>query len=332
MSNSYSISNGKLSRCDVDAVAPGPGEVTVEIQASSINYRDLGIQAGFYPSRQGVVPLSDGAGTIVAVGEGVLGLVPGQLVASCFYPFWEAGPATARNHSASLGCEMDGLLRHRATLPETAFIETPEHLTATQAATLPCAAVTAWAALITRGALVPGEHVLVQGTGGVAVFAVQFAKAMGAKVTVISSSDEKLARIRDLGADNTVNYREHPQWSDRVNDLLGGESIDLAIELGGAETLAQSLNCIRVGGRVSVIGVLSGNEAQVVISDILRKWVSLNGITVSHREDFRAMSRFMAAHLITPVIDHEVAFDQAETAYGELGAGQHFGKIVITHR
>ena len=331
MSNSYSISEGKLSRCDAEAVAPGPGEVAVEIQASSINYRDLGIQAGFYPSRQGVVPLSDGAGKVVAVGEGVSHLVPGQIVASCFYPFWEAGPATARNHAASLGCEMDGLLRCHATLPATAFIEAPEHLNASQAATLPCAAVTAWAALLTRGALVPGEHVLVQGTGGVAVFAVQFAKAMGATVTVISSSDEKLAKIRDLGADNTVNYREHPQWSDRVNDLLGGESIDLAIELGGAETLAQSLNCIRVGGRVSVIGVLSGNEAQVVISDILRKWVSLNGITVSHREDFRAMNRFMTTHHITPVIDHEVAFDQAEIAYAELGAGQHFGKIVIAH-
>lgn len=331
MSNSYSISEGKLSRCDAEAVAPGPGEVAVEIQASSINYRDLGIQAGFYPSRQGVVPLSDGAGKVVAVGEGVSHLVPGQIVASCFYPFWEAGPATARNHAASLGCEMDGLLRRHATLPATAFIEAPEHLNASQAATLPCAAVTAWAALLTRGALVPGEHVLVQGTGGVAVFAVQFAKAMGATVTVISSSDEKLAKIRDLGADNTVNYREHPQWSDRVNDLLGGESIDLAIELGGAETLAQSLNCIRVGGRVSVIGVLSGNEAQVVISDILRKWVSLNGITVSHREDFRAMNRFMTTHHITPVIDHEVAFDQAEIAYAELGAGQHFGKIVIAH-
>ena len=331
MSNSYSISEGKLSRCDAEAVAPGPGEVAVEIQASSINYRDLGIQAGFYPSRQGVVPLSDGAGKVVAVGEGVSHLVPGQIVASCFYPFWEGGPATARNHAASLGCEMDGLLRCHATLPATAFIEAPEHLNASQAATLPCAAVTAWAALLTRGALVPGEHVLVQGTGGVAVFAVQFAKAMGATVTVISSSDEKLAKIRDLGADNTVNYREHPQWSDRVNDLLGGESIDLAIELGGAETLAQSLNCIRVGGRVSVIGVLSGNEAQVVISDILRKWVSLNGITVSHREDFRAMNRFMTTHHITPVIDHEVAFDQAEIAYAELGAGQHFGKIVIAH-
>ena len=233
MSNSYSISEGKLSRYDTETVAPGPGEVAVEIQASSINYRDLGIQAGFYPSRQGVVPLSDGAGKVVAVGEGVSDLVPGQLVASCFYPFWEAGPATARNHSASLGCEMDGLLRSHATLPATAFIEAPEHLNASQAATLPCAAVTAWAALLTRGALVPGEHVLVQGTGGVAVFAVQFAKAMGATVTVISSSDEKLAKIRDLGADNTVNYREHPQWSDRVNDLLGGEFIDLAIELGG---------------------------------------------------------------------------------------------------
>ena len=266
------------------------------------------------------------------MGEGVTDLAPGDIVASCFYPHWEAGPATATNHSASLGCEMDGLLRKNATLPASAFIRAPGHLTSSEAATLPCAAVTAWAALLTRGCLIPGEHVLVQGTGGVAVFAVQFAKAMGATVTVISSSDEKLAKIRELGADYTVNYREHPQWSDRVNELLDGENIDLAIELGGAVTLAQTLQCLRVGGRISVIGVLSGNEAQLMISDILRKWVSLNGITVSHREDFRAMNRFMAAHGIKPVIDHEVPFEQAETAYRELGAGQHFGKIVIAHQ
>ena len=157
-------------------------------------------------------------------------------------------------------------------------------------------------------------------------------EAMGATVTVISSSDKKLTKIRELGADYTVNYTEHPQWSDRVNELLDGEHIDLAIELGGAVTLAQTLQCLRVGGRISVIGVLSGNEAQLVISDILRKWVSLNGITVSHREDFRAMNRFMAAHGIKPVIDHEVPFEHAETAYRELGAGQHFGKIVIAHQ
>lgn len=332
MSNTYTISDGALTQSARETTAPGAGEVTVEIHASSINYRDLGIQAGFYPSHRGIVPLSDGAGQVMAVGEGVTDLAPGDIVASCFYPYWEAGPATATNHAASLGCEMDGLLRNSATLPASAFIRAPGHLNALEAATLPCAAVTAWAALLTRGRLIPGEHVLVQGTGGVAVFAVQFAKAMGATVTVISSSDEKLAKIRELGADCTVNYTEHPQWSDRVNELLDGEHIDLAIELGGAVTLAQTLQCLRVGGRISVIGVLSGNEAQLVISDILRKWVSLNGITVSHREDFRAMNRFMAAHGIKPVIDHEVPFEHAETAYRELGAGQHFGKIVIAHQ
>jgi NADPH:quinone reductase-like Zn-dependent oxidoreductase len=332
MSNTYSISDGVLTRAHREAATPGVGEVSVKIHASSINYRDLGIQAGFYPSHGGVVPLSDGAGRVVAVGEGVKDLVLGDLVASCFYPFWAAGPATATNHSASLGCEIDGLLRTSATLPASAFIRAPDHLTAHEAATLPCAAVTAWAALLTRGGLIPGEHVLVQGTGGVAVFAVQFAKAMGATVTVISSSDEKLEKIRELGADYTVNYVEYPQWSDRVNELLGGEHIDLAIELGGAETLAQSLNSLRVGGRISVIGVLSGNEAQLVISDILRKWVSLNGITVSHREDFRAMNRFMASHDIKPVIDHEVSFENAETAYSEMSEGRHFGKIVIAHQ
>lgn len=332
MSNTYTISNGELGQHEREVTVPRAGEVTVEVHASSINYRDLGIQAGFYPHQTGVVPFSDGAGVVVAVGEGVTDLAPGALVASCFYPFWESGPATAANHSASLGCELDGLLRSTATLPASAFIRAPGHLSAREAATLPCAALTAWAALLTRGNLIPGEHVLVQGTGGVAVFAVQFAKAMGATVTVISSSDEKLSKIQEHGADYTINYREYPQWGDRVNALLGGEAIDLVIELGGATTLAQSLTCLRVGGRISIIGVLSGNEAQLVISNVLRKWVSLNGITVSHREDFRAMNRFMESHSIKPIIDHEVTFEDAEVAYQELGAGRHFGKLVVTHQ
>jgi NADPH:quinone reductase-like Zn-dependent oxidoreductase len=332
MADTYTMSNGDLERLSREGTGPLPGEVAVEVLASSINYRDLAIRAGFYPSTSGVVPLSDGAGRVMSVGDGVTELKPGDLVASCFYPFWEAGPATAANHAVSLGCEADGLLRSHATLPARAFIPAPNHLSASEAATLPCAALTAWAALLTRGKLVPGEHVLVQGTGGVAVFAVQFAKAMGATVTVISSSEEKLQKIRDLGADHTVNYQEHASWSEKVNETLGGESIDLAIELGGATTLAHSLNCLRVGGRISVIGVLSGNEANLMISDVLRKWVSLNGITVSHRGDFEAMNRFMESHRIKPVIDHEVGFAEAELAYEQLGVGRHFGKIVISHQ
>lgn len=332
MANKYHMQDGLLSPKVAEPRPPAAGEVLVSVEASSMNYRDLAIQAGHYPSRNGVVPLSDGAGTVLEVGSGVEGLVAGARVASCFFPFWEAGPATSSNHRASLGCDIDGMLSKFSTLPASSFVEIPEYLTTLEAATLPCAALTAWSALTTRGQLTPGEHVLIQGTGGVAIFALQFAKAMGAEVSLISSSDEKLERAKSMGADHTFNYVAYPDWDSRIVNELGGEPIDLVIEVGGSGTLQRSLNCLRVGGRVSVIGVLSGNEVNMSISSILSKWVALYGITVSHREDFLAMLRFMQVANITPVVDQINPLADAANSYGALAKGLHFGKIVIDHR
>jgi NADPH:quinone reductase-like Zn-dependent oxidoreductase len=308
---------------------PGAGEVLVRLGAASINSRDLGILAGFYPNKRGVIPLSDGAGTVEAVGPGVQGLAAGDAVVGCFYADWQAGPATAGNHAASLGCEHDGVLAEHICLPATALVHKPVSLDFAEAATLPCAALTAWSALFTEGNLRPGQHVLVQGTGGVATFAMQFARMAGAEVTVISGSDEKLERARTLGATHVVNYRETTDWGSRVQEITGGRGVDLVVELGGADTLAQSMRCVAVGGHISVIGVLSGVEAKISVPDMLFRHIRLCGITVGHREDFLAMNRAIDLHGIQPVIDTRFGFDEAALAYEALPRGQHFGKLVI---
>jgi len=331
VSLSYRMLDGVLTEEVAEPRSPGHGEILVEVEASSINYRDIAIQAGYYPSLNGVIPLSDGAGQIVEVGTGVEGFKSGQAVTSCFYPFWESGPALASNHRATLGCDLDGMLTRFVTLPAQAWVPTPEHMSAAEAATLPCAALTAWAALFTRGNLLPGQHVLIQGTGGVAIFALQFAKAMGAQVTMISSSDHKLARAFELGADHGINYSEFPEWDQKVFDQIGAEQIDLVIELGGSQTLQRSLNCLKVGGRVSMVGVLSGNEVTMNISNVLGKWVSIEGITVSHREDFIKMNRFLATEKLRPVVDKVIPLCEAQLAYEALPRGSHFGKLVLDH-
>ena len=331
MSLVYRMVDGALRSEAAEPTLPGPGEVLVEVEASSMNYRDVAIRAGFYPSRSGVIPLSDGAGRIVEVGANVSDFKAGQPVTSCFYPFWESGPASATNHRATVGCDLDGMLTKFVTLPASAWIPTPKHLSSLEASTLPCAALTAWAALFTRGGLRPGQHVLIQGTGGVAVFAIQLAKAVCAKVTVISSSDEKLARATELGSDFGVNYAEFPEWDKKVIDEVGHEEIDLVIELGGAQTLQKSLNCLKVGGRVSMIGVLSGNEVSMSISAVLAKWIAIQGITVSHREDFLSMNRFLETQRLRPIIDTVLPLNDAQVAYDELPRGHHFGKLVLDH-
>ncbi len=329
MSWCYILTGNQLERSERILAKPRHGEVQINIAAASLNHRDLAIKHGYFPAADRVVPLSDGAGIVTAVGDGVDEFLAGDRVVSCFYPFWESGRTTAFNHRASLGCEMDGMLRESATLSSTAIVHSPAHLSLIEAATLPCAALTAWSALFSSGGLVPGEHVLIQGTGGVAVFALQFAKAAGAEVTVISSAEKKLAQAKALGADHCITYGESREWGAAVNRLHGGEVIDLVIELGGSSTLAQSLSCLKVGGRISVIGVLSGTEASLCISDILRKAVSMKGITVGHRDDFKAMNRFLALHALHPVIHDRVPHDHAPSAYDALAAGGHFGKIVI---
>jgi NADPH:quinone reductase-like Zn-dependent oxidoreductase len=308
---------------------PAADEVLLRVKAASINYRDLGILAGHYPAAPALIPLSDGAGVVEAVGSAVRDIRPGDEVVSCFYADWQSGPANAANHALSLGCQIDGVLAEWVRLPATAVLAKPRTLSFAEAATLPCAALTAWSALFTEGGLLPGQHVLIQGTGGVAIFALQFARMAGAEITVISSSDEKLQRARSLGATHLLNYRDTPDWSSHVLESTGGRGVDLIVELGGATTLAHSMRCIAVGGHISMVGVLSGLEARFALTDMLFRHSRLGGITVGHREDFRRMNAAIDLHRITPVIDRSFAFDAAAQAYAALPEGKHFGKLVI---
>jgi len=318
-----------LTLIDEAIPTPGPGEVLVRMKAASINYRDLGIIGGVYPEKPGVVPFSDGAGIVEAVGAGVTSVKPGDAVASCFYPHWESGPATSANHRASLGCEVDGVLAELAIVPASGLVPKPASLSFAEAATLPCAGLTAWSALFTEGKLLPGQTVVIQGTGGVALFALQFVRMIGARAILLSGSDDKLARGAAMGADVGINYRTTPDWAPAVIEATGGEGADLIVELGGGATLANSLNAIRTGGRISIIGVLAGLVAEVPIPPILFRHVHMNGITVGHREDFLAMNAAIEANAIRPVIDRSFAFAQAADAYAALPKGEHFGKLVI---
>ncbi len=314
-----------------EVVEPGAGEVLVRLKACSLNARDLGIQAGHFPAQWPLVPLSDGAGVVESVGPNVTTFKEGDKVCTCFYPFWESGEANATNHQYSLGCELPGVLAERVVLPESALVPAPSQFTFAEAATLPCAALTAWSALFTEGQLKPGQHVLIQGTGGVATFALQFAKMAGATVTVISSSDKKLELARSLGADETINYIQNPEWGSMVHDNTGQRGVDIVIELGGAETINQSLACIKIGGRICVIGVLSGTAAQISISDLLFRHVYLTGITVGHRGDFVAMNAALNASSIRPVIDRLFGPDEIAEAYQHMAQGKFVGKVGIEY-
>lgn len=308
---------------------PGHGEVVVRMQAAAINNRDLGILHGAYPNRPGVTAFSDGAGVVTAVGEGVGEFAPGDSVISAFYPYWESGPADARNHRASLGCEMDGVLAEHAVLPASAVVAAPRSLDPSAAATLPCAGLTAWSALFTEGALRAGQTVLIQGTGGVAVFALQLAVRTGARAIVLTSSEAKAERARALGADLTIDYRQQPRWAAAVLAATGGEGVDLVVELGGQDTLPQSMDCVRVGGRICVIGVLSGLVATIPVPPILFRHIRLVGITVGHRADLMALCRAVDSFGLAPVIDRSFHFDEVPEIYATLPRGEHFGKLVV---
>lgn len=309
---------------------PGPGEVRLRMAAAAINQRDLGILAGFYPSPAGVIPFSDGAGTIDAVGAGVAGWAVGDAVIANFYPHWESGPATAANHAASLGCEIDGMLAEHAIVSASGLVAAPQTLSAVAAATLPCAGLTAWSALFTEGQLRAGQTVVIQGTGGVAVFALQLARMAGARAIVLTSDPAKAERARAMGAGLTIDYRANPQWAAAVLEATGGEGADLILELGGQDTLPQSLECVKVGGRISVIGVLSGLVAAVPVPPILFRHIHLTGITVGHRADLAALVQAIDANAIAPVVDATFDFADAPAAYAALPAGRHFGKLVVT--
>lgn len=320
-----------IQAIDVPPPQPGAGEVLVRMRAASLNFRDLIITRGGYArnDRCPVIPLSDGAGEVVAVGERVTRFQPGDRVVNCFFEDWEAGDVDEAQLQTSRGGGIDGVLAEQVVFNERALLPIPPHLSFEQAATLPCAAVTAWQALVTLGEVKAGDTILTLGTGGVSIFALQFAKLNGATVIITSSSDAKLARARELGADETINYNTTPDWDAAVRELTGGRGVDNVIELGGPGTLPKSLACTRVSGRVSLIGVLTGVEGDSNPLPALFNRLTIQGIYVGSRAMFADMNRAIAANGLEPVIDRVFDFADAQEAYRYLKSGDHFGKVVI---
>ncbi|MBS0447564.1 MAG: NAD(P)-dependent alcohol dehydrogenase [Proteobacteria bacterium] len=308
---------------------PGPGEVLVRVHASSLNYHDYVVVIGEIPVVDGRVPMSDGAGEIVEVGTDVDWRV-GDAVIGTFFPNWQDGPVRRDALRGVPGEETDGYACEYATVPASALTRQPAGYTHAEAATLPCAALTAWRALMVDGPLYPGEAVLVQGTGGVSLFALQFAKACGATVIATSSSDEKLERLRALGADHAINYRTQPQWGRAVGEATGGVGVDHVVEVGGAQTLSQSLRACRVGGHIAMIGVLSGREAPVSTALLMSKNIRLQGVTVGSRRHQLEMLRAIEVIGLRPVIDaRRFPLERLADAFRHQASGAHFGKIVV---
>lgn len=310
---------------------PGPGQVVLQMRAMSLNYRDLLMVRGHYNPRQPLplIPCSDGVGEVTAVGDGVTRVAVGDRVATIFSQTWISGPPTIDKLQGTVGGPLDGTLAETMVLSAEGVVAVPDHLTDVEAATLPCAAVTAWSALAEQGSVGAGDVVLVQGTGGVSVFALQFATLLGARVIVTSSSESKLERVREMGAWKTINYVDDPGWAKTVRKLTGGRGADHVVEVGGAGTLGQSLKAVRVGGEVSVIGVLSGISSELNIIPILMQHLRLQGILVGSREGFERMNRALAAHRLQPVVDRVFAFSEAPAAFEYMASAAHFGKICI---
>jgi NADPH:quinone reductase-like Zn-dependent oxidoreductase len=318
-----------LKQVDLPEPQPSAGQVLIRVRATSLNYRDTAVVSGIYPGQKlPVIPLSDGAGEVVAIGEGVTRVKVGDRVAGIFFQDWIAGKLTREKIKSAMGGAIDGMLAEYVALNQEGVVLLPEHLSYEEGASLPCAAVTAWQALVYRGRLMAGETILLLGTGGVSIFALQFAKILGAKVIITSSSDEKLVRAKQLGADETINYKMFPNWEEKVYELTQKQGVDLVVEVGGAGTLEKSLRSASVGGRISLIGVLGG-AGDVNHTQILMKSIDVQGIYVGSREIFEAMNRAIALHKIQPVIDRVFPFDKAPEAYRYLKSGSHFGKVVI---
>jgi NADPH:quinone reductase-like Zn-dependent oxidoreductase len=298
------------------------------MRATSLNYRDLVIAKGGLGKRErSLIPLSDGAGEVVELGPGVTRVRAGDRVAPIFTQTWLGGDI-GRNLPTALGGEIDGVLAEYVVLNQDGLVHFPDHLSFEEAATLPCAAVTAWNALITVGQLRAGDTVLVMGTGGVSIFALQFARITGARVIATSSSDAKLARLREMGATEVINYRTTPEWGKRTFELTA-HGVDHVVEVGGAGTLANSFEAVRPGGRISLIGLLTGFGGEFNPLVVLFKSVCFQGIRVGSREMFEAMNRAIAAAQLRPVIDRTFPFAEAPQAYRHLESGAHFGKVCI---
>jgi len=312
-----------------DPGAPGAGEIRVALHGSSPNFHDLGVATGRMPTEDGRIPLADGAGIVEAVGEGVIAFRPGDLVVSCFFPDWQDGGPTIGDFSRTPGDGMDGFAQAYVVRPATAFTLAPRGYDAVEAATITTAGLTAWRALVVDGKLKAGDTGLLLGTGGVSIWALQIARSMGATVAITSSSDEKLARAKGLGADFTVNYREQPDWGRAVRDWTGGRGVDHVVEVGGPGTLAQSIEAVRVGGHISLIGVLTGGAGEVPTAALMAKQARLQGLIVGSRREQQDFVRALDASGIRPVVDRRFPLDRLADAFRfEMSAG-HFGKIGI---
>jgi len=322
-----------LTLTERDDPVPSANEVLVRLRATSLNYRDHMVVSGTYNPRMKTpaIPFSDGAGEVIAVGEAVTKWKIGDRVMPIFAQRWFDGESSEEKRRTSLGAgaQWDGVLREKAAFHEDSVAAIPEHLSYAEAATLPCAALTAWNALMVSGQLKPGETVLTLGTGGVSIFAVQLAKLAGARVISTSGSDEKIERLKALGVDGTVNYRTREDWDAAVLELNGGRGVDHVVEVGGAGTLAKAINAVRIGGHVALIGALTGAGSFNPIS-VFMKAVRLQGIFVGSRTMFEEMLRAVSVNKMEPVVDRVFGFDEAREALRYMESGSHFGKIVVT--
>jgi NADPH:quinone reductase-like Zn-dependent oxidoreductase len=308
---------------------PGPGELRVRIHANSLNYHDYAVVVGALPTENNRIPMADGAGVVEAVGEGVSEFSVGDHVVSTFFPHWLDGPAPIDNFSTTPGDGVDGYAREQVVGPAQGFTHAPKGYSHAEAATLTTAGLTAWRALVVNGNLKAGDTVLTLGTGGVSIFAVQFAKMMGARVIATSSSDAKLERLKALGADDTINYKTTPAWGQRVLELTGGQGADHVIEVGGPGTLPQSIDAVRIGGHISLIGILTGVAGDVPTLKLLAKQARLEGLIVGSRAQQQEMIRAIEANKMHPVIDRSFTLDEIADAFRYEESGAHFGKICL---
>ncbi|HBP78576.1 NADPH:quinone oxidoreductase [Vreelandella aquamarina] len=321
----------KLNVVDVAAPGePGPGEIKVRLHASSLNFHDYAVVAGMIPTDDKRIPMSDGAGVVEAVGEGVEEFAVGDAVVSTFFPYWLEGPARVGDFTTTPGDGVDGYAREQVIRPATWFTRQPIGYSHVESATLTTAGLTAWRALVVDGGLKAGDTVLVLGTGGVSIFALQFAKLMGARVIATSSSNEKLERLRSLGAEHTINYHETPEWGKAVKALTDGKGVDHVIEVGGPGTLPQSIDAVKIGGHISLIGVLTGREGDIPTAKLMAKQAKLQGLIVGSRRHQIEMIDAIEAANLKPIIDREFPLSEIAEAFRHQESGKHFGKICLT--
>ncbi|NQE64299.1 NAD(P)-dependent alcohol dehydrogenase [Caulobacter sp. RHG1] len=314
-----------------DPGTPGPGQIRVRIHASSLNYHDLGVVTGNMPTVDGRIPMADGAGVVEAIGDGVDDFAVGDHVVSTFFPTWLDGEPVAGNFATVPGDGVDGYAREYVVTEASAFTKAPRGWSHAEASTLTTAGLTVWRALVANGGLKAGETVVVQGTGGVSVFALQLAKALGATVIATSSSDEKLERARLLGADHLINYRSQPEWAKPVLEITGGRGVDHIVEVGGHGTLAQSIQATRVGGHIALIGVLTGAAGPVPTAGLTVRQQRLQGLIVGSRQHQKELVRALDALSIRPVIDRSFALADIAEAFAFQQSGGHFGKVCLEY-